>query len=98
MQNIDDKTVAESERIEASLRQTIEEAHLAIKAFGVGPQFKAIVRRAREIHDALRKSLTADLSPAKQRASAASVLGQAVDQLEILDFLADAVRCQSSDR
>ena len=77
-------------RIEATLLQAIAEAKIVVKDGGVGPQFREIVRHARELHDILLEALRAGGSQASQRMLGLCIaLGNAVDQLELLDFLAD---------
>jgi hypothetical protein len=77
-------------RIEATLLQAIGEARVAVKELGVGLQFREIVRHAREMHDILLEALRAGGSQASQRMWGLCIaLGNAVDDLELLDFLAD---------
>jgi hypothetical protein len=77
-------------RIEATLLHTIGDAKVVVKELGVGPQFRAIVRHAREMHDLLLEALATGGSQASQRMRGLCIaLGNAVDELELLDFLAD---------
>ena len=77
-------------RIEATLLQAIGEAKVVVKDRGVGPQFHELVRHAREMHDILLDALRAGGSQATQRMWGLCIaLGNAVDELELLDFLAD---------
>jgi hypothetical protein len=80
----------EIDRIEATLLQAIGEAKVVVKERGVGPQFREIVRHAREMHDLLLGVLRDGGSQATQRMWGLCIaLGNAVDELELLDFLAD---------
>jgi hypothetical protein len=77
-------------RIEDTLVAAIAEAKVIVKRDGVGPQFKEVVRHAREMHDVLLDALRAGGSKASQRMLGLCVaLGNAVDELELLDLLAD---------
>src|SRR5207244_3250518 len=77
-------------RIEATLAGTIAEAKVVVRARGVDPQFKETVRHAREMHDILLDALRAGGSQVTERMwGQCLALGNAVDELELLDFLAD---------
>ena len=82
--------VAELERTQDALLAAIAEAKNVARRLGVGPQFREIVRHAREIHDSLLAALAAGGAHVTQRMrGVTAALGNAVDELEILDFLAD---------
>jgi hypothetical protein len=77
-------------RIEATLLLAIGEAKAIVKEHGVGPQFREIVRHAREMHDLLIEALRIGGSHVTQRTWGLCIaLGNAVDELELLDLLAD---------
>jgi len=54
-------------RIEATLLSAIAEAKAIVETYGVGPQFREIVRHAREMHDILIETLQTSGSQATQR-------------------------------
>ena len=77
-------------RIETTLLLAIGEAKAIVKKHGVSLQFGEVVRHAREMHDLLLEALRIGGSHVTQRTWGLCIaLGNAVDELEILDFLAD---------
>ena len=75
-------------RIEATLLAAIAEGKVVVTPFGVGDQFRQIVRQAREMHDLSLDALCAGGFQATQRMRGlCTALGNAVNELEIIDFL-----------
>jgi len=77
-------------RIAAALVAAIAQAKTRARTFGIDPDFREIVRQAREMHDLLTEALAENqsLSTAYLR-DLSDTTGKAIDQLEALAQMPD---------
>jgi hypothetical protein len=86
-------TETNSPRIEATLLAAIAAAKVVLQDLGVGTQFSEVVRHTRELHDVLLEMMVANEPDVVERLRGlCESLGNAIDELELVDFLADRRR------
>ena len=81
---------AELARIAATLIGAIAEASARAKEHGIDPQFRVLVRHAREMHDLLVEALVANEPLQSEYLSGLSVTAEnAIEHLEVLATMPD---------
>jgi hypothetical protein len=78
-------------RVETALIAVVAEAKIILQETGRGRRFREVISHAREMHDILLEAMiTSEPSVAQRVRGLSESFGNAVDELEIAEYLAHA--------